>query len=305
MNSEKTNTFTYLCVMKRVNFNTTIPQEMRPDYQDKYIVLLDNVHHVQHTQETLLNETFIIMLVEEGECCPIINEKEYHLNKGDILICTPGNIIERGMVSFNHYSRIFVISSEQVGDLLKGTHMSISHYLMSKVVRVLHLTPEEQNVIKEFYRIISAMDPLPNDNAKDMAIQHLLQSMSYTFAGLFLNRGFAQRNDKATSAEALFRNFIRLLKDHPDGRTVQFFASKLNITPKYFNTICKQVSGKTASTLINEEIVNLAQIMLKDHDLSIKQISSILGFANQSHFGSFIRREVGISPQALRRKQSL
>ena len=61
--------------------------------------------------------------------------------------------------------------------------------------------------------------------------------------------------------------------------------------------------GKTASKIINEEIVTQAHLMLKDPDLSIKQISSILGFTNQSHFGSFIRKETGVSPQALRKKQ--
>ena len=60
------------------------------------------------------------------------------------------------------------------------------------------------------------------------------------------------------------------------------------------------VSNKTASQLINEELVNLARTMLSDPDLSVKEIASALGFANQSHFGSFMRKETGRSPIAIR-----
>ena len=289
--------------MKKVNFNTTIPQELHVDYQDKYIVLLDNVHQVQHTQETILNESFIIILVEDGECTATINNNEYSLNEGDLLICTPGNVLEHGMVSINFHCRIFIMSSEHTGDILKGTPMSISHYLMSKVVQSIRLTREEQETVKGFYRLLSSLNPLPDDKVREYTVHHLLKSFAYTFVGLFIRRGYTSPKDKGTSAEVLFRKFTRILHEHPEGRTVQFYADKLNITPKYFNTICKQVSGKTASKIINEEIVTQAHVMLKDHDLSIKQISSILGFTNQSHFGSFIRKETGLSPQILRKKE--
>lgn len=303
LNDAKTNSFSYLCIMKKVNFNTPIPQELHLDYHDKYIVLLDNVHQVQHTQETILNESFIIILIENGECTATINGNEYSLNEGDLLICTPGNVLEHGMVSINFHCRIFIMSSEHTGDILKGTPMSISHYLMSKVVQSIRLTREEQETVKGFYRLLSSLHPLPDDKVREYTVHHLLKSFAYTFVGLFMRRGYTSPKNKGTSAEVLFRKFTRILHEHPEGRTVQFYADKLNITPKYFNTICKQVSGKTASKLINEEIVTQAHLMLKDPDLSIKQVSSMLGFTNQSHFGSFIRKETGVSPQFLRKKQ--
>jgi AraC-like DNA-binding protein len=303
LNDAKINSFSYLCIMKKVNFNTPIPQELHLDYHDKYIVLLDNVHQVQHTQETILNESFIIIMIENGECTATINGNEYSLNEGDLLICTPGNVLEHGMVSINFHCRIFIMSSEYAGDILKGTLMSISHYLMSKVVQTIHLSQEEQETIKGYYHLFSTLNPLPEDKIREHIVHHLLKSFAYAFVGFFIQRGYASPRDKGTSAEILFRKFVRILHEHPDGRTVQFYAVKLSITPKYFNTICKQISGKTASKIINEEIVTQAHLMLKDPDLSIKQISSILGFTNQSHFGSFIRKETGVSPQALRKKQ--
>lgn len=291
--------------MRKVNLNNPLPQDLHLDYYDKQMALLDNVHQVPHTRETILNESFIIIMVEEGECNTTINSKEHIIKQGDTLICAPGSFLERGMVSIDFHCRVFIISADHIGNILKGTHMSISHYLMNKSMLVLHLSQAEQDIIVGFYKLITNLGHLPEDNSREQSIYRVMQAFAYTLAGLFIHRGIVHTNDKGTSAETLFRNFIRLLKEHPNGRTVQFYADKLNITPKYFNTICKQISGKTASTLINEEVVNIAQILLNDPDLSIKQISSTLGFTNQSHFGSFIRRETGLSPQALRKRKDI
>lgn len=302
---DNTNTFRYLCGMKKVNLNNPLPKELHLDYQDQHLVLLDNVHEVSQTRETVLNESFIVMMVEEGEAQAVIDNNKVTLVKGDILICSPGIFMERGMVDISYRCIVFIISANHIGEILKGTHMSLSHYMIRKKADVLHLTQEEQAIIRKYYQLISALGKLDIDEARTDSVNLTLRSFAYAFAGLFIGRGVAEDTQKHTSAESLFRNFVRLLNEHPDGRTVQFYADKLNITPKYFNTICKQVSGKTASTLINEELVNKAKMMLKDPDLSIKQVSSMLGFANQSHFGSFIRRSTGISPQALRQTPDL
>ena len=288
--------------MRKVNLNNPVPPELHLDYCDKYIVLLDNVPQIRHTQECVLNESYILMVVEKGTCRTIVNGNESNLEKGDIFICAPGNILSRGTVSTDFHCQIFIISAEYVGEILKGTRMSITHYLKTNVVEVLHLTPEEQRLIKEYYGVISAFSGIPSDDTREQSIHRILQSFAYSFAGFFLHRGFVQKHDRGTAAESLFRSFAHMLHEHPCGRTVQFYAGKLCITPKYFNAICKQVAGKTASTLINEEVVKRAQIMLKDPNMSIKQIASSLGFSNQSHFGSFIRKETGVSPQTLRKQ---
>jgi AraC family transcriptional activator of pobA len=43
-------------------------------------------------------------------------------------------------------------------------------------------------------------------------------------------------------------------------------------------------------------------LLLLTTALPVQQISDRLGFKNQSHFGTFFRREVGMSPRAFREK---
>ena len=39
---------------------------------------------------------------------------------------------------------------------------------------------------------------------------------------------------------------------------------------------------------------------LKHTELSIKEISAHLGFSNMSHFGSYVRKHLGVSPSEFR-----
>nr|MCR4958426.1 helix-turn-helix domain-containing protein [Prevotella sp.] len=43
-----------------------------------------------------------------------------------------------------------------------------------------------------------------------------------------------------------------------------------------------------------------AKLLLRDNTKSIKQIAEMLGFANQSHFGTYFNRKAGMSPQMFR-----
>lgn len=287
--------------MKTIKLDNPEAQKLTFDYRDENMVLLDNIHQVENARETIRTEFFIIMMVEQGQSNAVINQDEVFLQKGDLLICNPGNILKSGMVSINFHSRIFLAAPTYVYNLLKDTHVSTLRYLARSSCISIHLSPREQGIIRDYYTLISAYSSFRNDDLRKQCVQKLLQAFSYAVVAFLLDHGFIQQPVKFSAAENLFRSFAHLLHEYPSGRSVQFYAAKLNISPKYFNTICKQISGKTASTIINEELVTQAKVMLKDPDLSIKQVASTLGFSNQSHFGTFIRRETGMSPQALRK----
>ncbi len=100
------------------------------------------------------------------------------------------------------------------------------------------------------------------------------------------------------SAHNIFNKFVLMLNDPKvPFMSVNDYAGELNISAKYFSAICKQMSGKSASDIINEEKIRVAKQLLSNKSKNIKQIADELNFANQSHFGTFFKRYVGISPQ--------
>jgi len=74
------------------------------------------------------------------------------------------------------------------------------------------------------------------------------------------------------------------------------------LTTKYFSTLIKDVSGKTAGAWINEMLVLEARVRLQNPEQSIAQIAYELNFSDPSHFGRFFKKHVGVSPLEYRSK---
>ena len=101
----------------------------------------------------------------------------------------------------------------------------------------------------------------------------------------------------------LFNRFLMLLSEQQQKKQqVAFYADLLNITPKYLSSVCKRVSDKSPSRWITDSVMQDCYMLLKDSDLSVKEISNRLGFPNSSFFGQYFREEAGMTPIEYRNK---
>ena len=85
---------------------------------------------------------------------------------------------------------------------------------------------------------------------------------------------------------------------------VGFYADRLRVTPKYLTTLIKKASGRSVSAWIDYYVIGEAKTLLKYSDRSIYEISKELNFPNQSFFGSYFRRYVGVSPSQYRSRKA-
>ena len=98
-------------------------------------------------------------------------------------------------------------------------------------------------------------------------------------------------------AEEYFKQFTHLLGEHyRTERSVGFYARQLCITPKYLTTIIKRISGLSVSEWIDNYVIIEAKTLLKYSHMSIQEIAYYLNFPNQSFFGSYFKRNTGMSP---------
>lgn len=105
-----------------------------------------------------------------------------------------------------------------------------------------------------------------------------------------------QRVDMSRGDE-LMRQFIaELTASCEQERSVEYYAKRLGITPKYLSLICKKKVGKNASKVIDAAVVNKAKELLTQSGLSIQEVSERLNFVSQSFFGKYFKQRTGISP---------
>lgn len=105
----------------------------------------------------------------------------------------------------------------------------------------------------------------------------------------------------STREMILFNQFLNQLKqEQQKRRKVTYYAEKLCITPKYLSTICHNVSGKSPLRWITESVMEESYAMLRNTDITIKEISNRMGFPNPSFFGQYFREHAGATPQEYR-----
>lgn len=106
-----------------------------------------------------------------------------------------------------------------------------------------------------------------------------------------------------TQREVLFKHFVELLSNcQVKPRSVAWYADCLCVTPKYLSTVCKQVSGRTALSWINEYVLTDIRHWLKNSSKTIKEVADLLRFPNLSFFGKYCRQHFGMSPSEFRQQ---
>lgn len=115
--------------------------------------------------------------------------------------------------------------------------------------------------------------------------------------------GNSNANDRITAlfAELLERQFlIESPLQRMKLRSPADFAANLSVHINHLNRSLKSVTGKTTSQLIAERILQEARVLLKHTDWNVSQIGYCLGFDEPSHFITFFRKNVQLTPKAFR-----
>lgn len=106
--------------------------------------------------------------------------------------------------------------------------------------------------------------------------------------------------DDPVSLNIMNRFRILLQKYYKTEKQTNFYAEKLNITPKQFSRITEKIAGKKAKQFIIDKTIQESLRLLSHSTLTISEISRELGFENESNFSLFFKKHYGIPPSQYR-----
>ena len=258
---------------------------------------------------------FILCL--RGHAAISIDGRSYNLYPDNVLICHPNIVLGESMSSMDFEFRGVVLSKDYLQRLpLVSTDNMWDVMMFFEKAPVLSLTPDE---VKDFCRYYDLIRPRLADTHlryREELLSALLTALLYELSNIISrfadfrpqpfsagsNVRFADFRPQPFSAGSnVFRNFLSLLSSsYPKSRSVAYYADKLCLTPKYLSTVCKEVSGETASELINRYVVKDIEFLLKQRGKSVKEICNELEFPNLSFFGRYVKKHLGLSPKLYR-----
>lgn len=106
-------------------------------------------------------------------------------------------------------------------------------------------------------------------------------------------------------SERKLRKVIEFVNHHLEEKiAVSDLAALANFSPRRFQDLFKQTTGKTPHQFLVEERVKRAKYLLQTTNLPLVEIAARCGFSSQSHLTSQFRLATGTSPRKLSRLQN-
>jgi AraC-like DNA-binding protein len=241
----------------------------------------------------------VAVICEEGTMRGTVNLKKFTASSPCIFIALSGQILQFEFFSGN-FSGLTIIMSKEFWD---GFPFDNSlEFPLSRSIRnnpSIALKQEELDSMVEFFGLMQKTIRQKENPNRAEAVKYLTMALFFGFGYQFhqMNEDLARR-----TRNRLAENFLSLVREnYREHRDMEFYASRLHLTPKYLSKALREKSGKTGSEWIEDHVMLEARALLKSTDKSIGQISDELNFPSQSFFGKYFKRRTGSSPLQYRK----
>ena len=271
------------------------------DYTNGDVEIFDNVTDLRSLYP-LRQMTNLLLLCTEGKAdVKMTNRNTVAVAAGDILFCPPGVSIAKTTNEDGIQCKALLISDHILQGLLRDKAEMWHRSVMNTQQTVIHLSASEQEEFSFYYALIKSKVSKGNQKTPYEIVQALLRVLLLELCYLMTDEANGFTDQKLSQGKILFNKFLNMISQNEVKRQpITQYASQLAITPKYLTMLCLKYSDKTASDWVIQYTLEDIRFYLRNSNLSIKEISAKLGFANMSHFGSYVRKHLGMSPSEFR-----
>lgn len=272
-----------------------------PLVDDGRIYLFNELTSTERPEYVRL-DGIVVILCEEGELTLSIDHRMFTARRNDIVIGVPEAVIGKAEASHDFKFRGLFMSLEYAFRMLPVSVRSWNFKVFFDQNPRISLGEAAVGTFNLYYGLLKQKLADKQNPYRSNIVDALMQAFVFEFRSTF--ERFARLSPlPLSSAENIFGDFIDLLSTaSPKPRSVAYYADRLNITPKYLSVVCKKVGGKNASKIIDAYVSKDIETLLKSSRNSIKEISNELAFPNTSFFGRYVKKNLGCTPNELRRR---
>lgn len=232
-------------------------------------------------------------------------ENRYDFNNGGLSFTAPNQLMGTGGQEDECEGITLLIHP----DFLKGSPLATGirdyNFFSYTANESLHLSQKERTVILSiFNQIKDELAQRIDKFSQKIIISHIESLLNYS--DRFYHRQFMTRisvnEDLLSRMEALLTSYFNgddaLRKGLP---TVQYLAGKLLLSPGYLSDMLRSLTGLNAQQHIHQKMIEKAKEYLTLGQLSVSEISYLLGFEHPQSFSKIFRKKTNLSPNEYKR----
>lgn len=222
-----------------------------------------------------------VILITGGAGIHQIDFKTWKVKPNQVFIIKPGQV-HRWQMKKN--IRGIIVEFTRTAQLLSSSDELIMHDQEFSELRLI-----SEVMHQEFSRKL---------NDYDTALRALLTAFI-----IHLERFAGTSEEKTSTIIDGFRNLVE--KNFKTEHRVEFYAKKLNVTPKALTMQVTRAIGKSPRAMIQERFMMEARRHLAFTSMSIAEIGFELGFEDANYFTRFFRLHEKVTPAAFRKKYAI
>ena len=249
------------------------------------------------------NDYLLHIFITQGGMSFRMDNKVYHAQSGSGIILLQGMTLHDILLSEDTKAVILLKSRryhlahpQRTPHNIKGLTYYYDNPIMQMNAQDMELCLRDLDDIK---CRLSQTDHIYHQETLDRSVENFVYDIFHIYS-----KCNSHQASKGGREAQLAQQFIDLLQQYVrQKRTVEFYAEKLFVTPKYLSRICLQSTGHNASYWITH--FTLAQIMeeLTATDRTLTDISIDFNFPYLSHFTRYVKQHSGKTPSEYRIKR--
>ena len=244
-----------------------------------------------------------VIICHRGSFQFSLNQKVCSAKAGESLFIPEEGAFQVLQESEDMEVQILIYQIEPIRDIMGNAVVTM--YMYSRITpdepSCVWTTGEEEEITKYMSLLDSAVEVEENP-FKLYEQKLLLLALTYRICSMY-NRKLVNDGEEAGGRKnEVFIRLIQLIeKYYMQERGVEFYADKLCLSPKYLSAVSKSICGYTVQELVFKAIIRKSISLLKNTQQDIQEISNAFGVPNASYFGTFFKKQVGMSPQQYRK----
>jgi AraC-like DNA-binding protein len=281
-----------------IDFSNTVV-----DYKDGDVVMFDHVD-VLSKAYPLKTKTTLLAFCSQGQITLTVNGKTLEFVPGDVFVCPPNVKVEKSVRGEKLDCKAIGLSDHIIQALLRDKMETWNHMVYINQVYKITLGESCKKDINLYYMLLQSKLQSKRRVPSYYTLQSLLRALLLDLCAELEEIHGTYDDLRPSQGKMLFNRFLSMISNNEVKRQpIAVYADLLAITPKYLTLLCLKYSNKTASDWVIQYTCEDIRFYLRNSNLSIKEISAKLGFANMSHFGSYVRKHMGMSPSEFRHKK--
>ena len=282
---------------------------IRDSFQDIFLIAdidghseLDDQDVQDHTMPMRL-DALLMVVVLEGSSEIALVDVPYTMGANSFTIIMPTHTIQLNKVSKGFKGKLLVISREFLDECNTAKRSpSMANYMQLRKNPCTTFEPQETELVDNYIELLRSKIKNRTHFFQKEVMQNAFVGFLLEIANIFMGKKDGLLMPALSRKEELFEQFLQLLFEHcKEQHVVTFYAEKLFITPQYLSLILKELTGKSANKWIDDALIVEAKILLKAPQATVQQVADMLHFSDQSTFGKFFKKHMGISPMEYRK----